>query len=108
MKLSHDGDVDPFHNTLTGYMQRFLKASLGTAWLLCPTTKRNAENTDVLIIGGGIVGSSAAYCLTLQAPDLNVTLIERNHIGSGASSLSAGTLQHLVGKDRLRDGFLTG
>eukprot|EP01083_Nonionella_stella_P131234 398551_1 len=92
MKLSHNGDVDPFHNTLTGYMQRFLKASLGTAWLLCPTTKRSAENTDVLIIGGGIVGSSAAYCLTLQAPDLNVTLIERNHIGSGASSLSAGTL----------------
>eukprot|EP01084_Bolivina_argentea_P265057 449154_1 len=51
------------------------------------------NNTDVLIIGGGIVGSSAAYCLSKHVTDnINITLLERNCIGSGSSSLSAGTI----------------
>ena len=57
---------------------------------------QTSEYTDVLIIGGGIVGSSAAYCLTqtsmFKDNRIKVTLIERYHIGSGASSLSAGTI----------------
>ncbi len=34
--------------------------------------------TDVLIIGGGVMGSSIAYFLKEKSPDLDVTVIERD------------------------------
>ena len=46
--------------------------------------------TDVLIIGGGITGITAAYFL--KDSNLNVTLIEKDHIGSGATSFTTGKL----------------
>jgi len=48
------------------------------------------EKTDVLVIGGGIIGTSAAYFLSKQGID--VLLIERAEIGRGASGATAGTM----------------
>ncbi|MBI5030094.1 MAG: FAD-dependent oxidoreductase [Chloroflexi bacterium] len=44
--------------------------------------------TDVVIVGGGIVGCAAAYFLAKHRVD--VMLLERNGIGSGASGRSGG------------------
>lgn len=46
--------------------------------------------TDVLIIGGGIVGISAAFFLSKKGVD--VTLIERSEIGGEASGSNAGSM----------------
>lgn len=46
--------------------------------------------TDVLIIGGGITGVTTAYFL--KDSNLNVTLIEKDHIGSGATAFTTGKL----------------
>ena len=42
---------------------------------------------DVVVIGGGVNGSSIAYHLA-KAGVKNVTLVERAHLGSGASGKS--------------------
>lgn len=51
---------------------------------------------DVVVIGGGIVGCTAALCIARnqvqQGHQPNVVLIEQQSIGAGASGLSAGTL----------------
>ena len=49
--------------------------------------------TKILIIGGGIAGTSTAYFLSLAGYE--VTLLERSEIASEASGLNAGTLQHI-------------
>ena len=41
------------------------------------------KNYDVVILGGGIIGLSCAYYLTLK--NKKIALIEKNQIGSGAS-----------------------
>ncbi len=51
------------------------------------------KTTDVLIIGGGIIGCSIAYFL--RRAHVNVTLLERDDIGSQASSAAAGLLAPL-------------
>ena len=48
--------------------------------------------SDVVIIGGGIIGSSIAYRLASANPDLSVTIIERDSIGSHASGFALGLL----------------
>jgi glycine/D-amino acid oxidase-like deaminating enzyme len=48
------------------------------------------ERTDVLIIGGGIIGSSAAYFISKQ--NAKVILLEKSEIGREASGANAGTL----------------
>jgi gamma-glutamylputrescine oxidase len=48
--------------------------------------------TDVLIIGGGYVGLSTAYWITESSPGTKVTVLERAHIGAGASGRNAGFL----------------
>ncbi|OPY27671.1 MAG: D-amino acid dehydrogenase small subunit [Methanomassiliicoccales archaeon PtaU1.Bin030] len=47
------------------------------------------ERTDIVIIGGGIAGTSTAYYL-LQESDLHVTLVERTKVGYGASGRNGG------------------
>ena len=42
------------------------------------------------IIGGGIVGTAVAYFLS-QYPEAEVTLFEKNSIGSGTTAKSAAT-----------------
>src|SRR5260370_31694688 len=46
--------------------------------------------TDILIIGGGITGTSAAFFLAQSGHE--VILLERSEIASEASGLNAGTL----------------
>src|SRR2546429_7577063 len=46
--------------------------------------------TEILIIGGGISGTSTAYFLTQAGHE--VTLLERSELASEASGLNAGTL----------------
>ena len=48
------------------------------------------NETDILIIGGGIAGVSTAYHLSQYGPD--VTLLERGEVASGASGVNAGNI----------------
>jgi len=48
------------------------------------------NKTEVLIIGGGIIGVSAAYFLAGRGVD--VTLVERSGIGGGATGACAGSM----------------
>ena len=52
----------------------------------------SARVTDVLIIGGGIVGTSAAAFLADAGA--HVTLVEREGLASGASGANQGIVQH--------------
>ena len=51
------------------------------------------KTTDVVIIGGGIIGCATAYFLRKQ--HIDVVLLERGEIGSQASSAAAGLLAPL-------------
>src|ERR1700712_3292665 len=48
------------------------------------------NNADVIIIGSGIVGLSAALHLKKQRPALKVLVLERGFLPSGASTKNAG------------------
>ena len=45
----------------------------------------------VTIVGGGVIGCCLAYRLALEG--VPVTVLERQHIGSGATGASAGNVQ---------------
>ena len=51
------------------------------------------DSADVVVIGAGVVGCSVAYYLAREG--LNVTLLEREAIGSGASAHATGSLSLL-------------
>jgi glycine/D-amino acid oxidase-like deaminating enzyme len=48
------------------------------------------QNTDVIIIGSGLVGLSAALTLKKTQPKLNVLVLERGFLPTGASTKNAG------------------
>ncbi|MDB5025073.1 MAG: FAD-binding oxidoreductase [Mucilaginibacter sp.] len=48
------------------------------------------DHTDVIIIGSGIVGLSAALHLKRKQPGLKITVLERGFLPSGASTKNAG------------------
>ena len=48
------------------------------------------DNADVIIIGSGLVGLSAALHLKKQQPDLKVLVLERGFLPTGASTKNAG------------------
>ena len=48
------------------------------------------KTADVVVIGAGVVGCSVAYYLAREG--VNVTLLEREAIGSGASAHATGSL----------------
>ena len=54
------------------------------------------------ILGGGVIGTSVAYHLS-QYPDAEVTLFEKNTIGSGTTAKSAGT--HCLIDDSVKHEF---
>ncbi|MBO9354233.1 FAD-dependent oxidoreductase [Bordetella petrii] len=51
------------------------------------------DRAEVVVVGGGLLGTSAAYHLT-RAGITDVLLLERNELATGASSRSAGFLNH--------------
>ncbi len=53
--------------------------------------------TDVVVIGGGYTGLSAA--LSLRAAGIDVAVVERDFAGAGASGRNAGHLTPTIGKD---------
>lgn len=48
------------------------------------------ERADVVIIGGGLTGIWLAYTLSVDAPHLRVTVLEREVVGYGASGRNGG------------------
>lgn len=59
--------------------------------------------SDVLVIGGGIIGLSAAIALKEQQPTLDVALVEREVLPSGASTKNAGFACYGSTTEVLRD-----
>lgn len=55
--------------------------------------KSNVSITDVVIVGGGVIGCAVAYYL--RKAGLDVTILERDEIGQQASSAAAGLLAPL-------------
>ena len=46
--------------------------------------------TDVLIVGGGIAGVSAAYWCNKEDPNMKVTIVDKGRLGAGATGRNAG------------------
>ncbi len=57
---------------------------------MLPKETKTNSTTEIMIIGGGITGTSTAYFLTQAGHE--VTLLERSELASEASGLNAGTL----------------
>lgn len=56
------------------------------------TGHRHANNTDIIIIGAGIIGLSLAIEITVRDPDLSITVLERGEPGREASWAAAGMI----------------
>ena len=66
-------------------------------------SKGPEHRCDVAVIGGGIVGCSAAYWLAKERPDCRVAIVESGTLASGASGRNAGFLLQGAGSDYLQD-----
>ena len=51
---------------------------------------RSDERADVVVVGAGYAGLSAAYYLKQERPDLDVVVVEAEHAGFGASGRNFG------------------
>ncbi len=49
-----------------------------------------SKKYDLIVVGAGIVGLSAAYFSKLQSPNLRILILERGFLPSGASTKNAG------------------
>lgn len=58
---------------------------------------------DIAIVGGGIIGCSAAWWLHSMQPELRVAVIDAGEIAGGASGRNAGFLLQGTSTDYLRD-----
>jgi sarcosine oxidase subunit beta len=59
------------------------------------------DATDVLVVGGGIVGTATAFALASRTKDVDVTVVERDHVGAGATGDSSAILRHVYGDREL-------
>lgn len=62
-------------------------------------------HADIAIVGGGYAGMSSAYYLKKAQPNLNIVLLEKEHIGFGPSGRNFGGV--VPGLRELRTAFLT-
>lgn len=65
-----------------------------------PPTPTLPDETDVLVVGGGIIGTSTAYFLA-TGTDRSVTLVERDAIASGSTGDSSAILRHHYGDQEI-------
>lgn len=63
----------------TAHWSRNLKSSQDTS-------------SDIVVVGAGFAGLSTAFWLSEMKPDLQITIIDRGYLGSGASGRNAGFL----------------
>lgn len=61
-------------------------------WLRPHTFKTPDMTADVVIVGGGYVGLSTAWWISEYRPDLKIIVLDRSHVGAGASGRNAGFL----------------
>ena len=45
---------------------------------------------DICIVGAGISGLSTAYWIHQEDPNIKITIVEKNELGSGATGRNAG------------------
>lgn len=57
-------------------------------------------HSDIVIVGGGIMGTSTAYFLSTET-DLDVTLLEKDGIGTGSTGDSSAILRHHYGDQEI-------
>ena len=55
-------------------------------------TSSTSSTADIIIVGGGIVGSTLALCLKQLDPALKIILLESEFVSAGATGMSAGCL----------------
>jgi glycine/D-amino acid oxidase-like deaminating enzyme len=72
----------------------FWQASLGAPLLRPPLD--GDRTTDVCIVGAGFTGLWVAYHLARSQPELDITVLERQHVGFGASGRNGGWLTPVV------------
>lgn len=58
------------------------------------------DSSDVVIIGGGIMGTSTAFFLSTTT-DLDVTVVEKDKIGTGSTGDSSAILRHHYGDQEI-------
>jgi len=64
------------------------------------TTDRLPTATDILVIGGGVMGTSTAYFLATMT-DQSVTLLEKSQLASGSTGDSSAILRHHYGDESI-------
>lgn len=58
------------------------------------------SETDIVVVGGGVMGTSTAYFLATET-DRAVTLLERDHIAAGSTGDSSAILRHHYGDQEI-------
>jgi glycine/D-amino acid oxidase-like deaminating enzyme len=90
----HDPVCQKVRSTMTG--QTLWLDDPAFAALKFPVAEGQLQ-TDVAIIGAGITGLSTACHLKARLPDVDVVVLERERVASGASGRSSGALTHIPG-----------
>lgn len=63
---------------------------MSISYWLDRTPKSTAKTFDVVIVGAGIAGTSMAYWLKKEDPNLKVAIVEKKRLGFGATGRNAG------------------
>lgn len=73
-------------------MRELVRAAIFLAIFILPAAKGQGQNFDVVIVGGGISGLTAAYTLKKANPAINLVVLEaRDRIGGRVWSIDLRT-----------------